>query len=144
MVAIPRSAPAALPRTWHLPVSGRTIVVLGLVGLAMLGLLRVVQSSYTTSTGFTVTELEQQRTALHAEVNNLENDVTVHASLNRVEAEARGRLGMVEPTQRIFVTVDEAAPPLDRLPARYQPAIAKEDAGDLPWWQKALSALGID
>jgi hypothetical protein len=134
----------AFPRQIPLPLSGRGMVVAGLLGLALLGLLPVLQSSSATTTGFTVNDLEARRDSLQDEVSTLESEVAGYASLDYVERQAADRLGMVEPETRLFVSVPLAAPPLERLPTRYEPALVNEESPDTPWWQPVADLLDFD
>jgi hypothetical protein len=134
----------ALPRQIPLPLSGRGLVVSGLIALAFLGLLPVLQSSSATTTGFTVNELEARRDSLQDEVSTLESEVAGYASLDYVEREATERLGMTEPETRLFVSVPLAAPPLERLPTRFEPAPVEEETTGSPWWQPVADLLDFD
>ena len=134
----------AFPRQLPLPLSGRGMVVAGLVGLAVLGLLPVLQSSSATTTGFTVNDLEARRDSLQDEVSTLESEVAGYASLGYVEQQASTRLGMVEPETRLFVSVPVPAPPLERLPTRYEPATVEEEVKGTPWWQPIADLLDFD
>jgi hypothetical protein len=144
MAAIGRPATSALPQTLRLPLSGRAAIVAGLVVLGLLGLLPLLESSHATTAGFTVGELEAQRDGLRAEVSNLETEVAGYAALDYVEGEATTRLGMVPPTQRLFVSVDEPAPRLDSVPWRYRPQAVAEDGDSSPWWQELAGFLNLD
>lgn len=119
-------------------------MVAGLLGLGFLGLLPVLQSSSATTTGFTVNDLELQRDGLQNEVNTLQGEVAVYSSLDYIEREATGRLGMVVPERRLFVGVDEAAPPLERLPRRFEPRPLESPLASTPWWQPLADLLDFD
>lgn len=134
----------AIPRPLALPLSGRGIIVSALLALALLGLLPVLQSSSATTTGFTVNDLEARRDSLQDEVSTLESEVAGYASLDYVEREASERLGMVEPETRLFVSVPLAAPPLERLPTRYEPKEIQEQSTGTPWWQPVADLLDFD
>jgi hypothetical protein len=116
-------------------------MVLGLIALALLGLFPVLQSSSATTTGFTVSELEVRRDLLRRELNSLESDVALYASLDYVETRATTQLGMVQPEHRLFVTVPQAAPSLDRLPSRYEPREDLASTSGEPWWQGVADLL---
>jgi hypothetical protein len=141
MVAIQRPGFAAFPRTIPVPVSAKGLLVAGFVGLGVIGLLPVLESSSATTTGFTVSELEAQRDQLKSEVNQLESEVASFAALDYVEAQATGRVGMVEPEERIFISIDEPAPPLERLPSTHQATGESSEDGEGSWWQPLADLL---
>lgn len=144
MAVLDRPGFGALPRSLPLALPGRGMVLAGLVGLALLGLFPVLQSSGATTAGFTVQELESRREELRSEISNVENEVGYYSSLNYIQYEAENRLGMVQPTTRLFVPVGTPAPPLERLPARYQPRAEFEDKAAAPWWQPLADLFAFD
>jgi Septum formation initiator len=141
VAAIQRPGFGSFPRTIPLPVSGKGLLVAAFVGLGLVGLLPVLESSSATTTGFTVTELEAQRDQLKSEVNQLESEVASFAALDYVERQATDRLGMVEPGERIFISVDKPAPALERLPSTYQASEDSSEEGRDPWWKPLADLL---
>jgi cell division protein FtsB len=126
-------------------ISRLLLVGLILLGVALLGLLQVLQTSQVASTGFELRNLQIQRTQLESEIRLLEAGIAERSELERVRDEAVNRLGMVEPDQTLRVTVDTAAPSEVPLPRRYveeAPPIEQESA---PWWEPLLERIpGFD
>ena len=136
-----RPSPAA---TAHRLSDLRGVLLLVFAALALLGLLQVSQIGDATSTGYNIRRLERERQDWDAQVRQLEAEVASLTSLDRVEREARNRLGLVPARARIYL--DVAVPPPDQqlVPRRYLSpegsASPGEDAGG-SWWQSVLKLL---
>lgn len=112
--------------------------------LVLASLWQVLQTSDATTTGFTIQRLERQRDALQAEVHGLEAEVAALSSLDRIDREARERLGLVPPARTMYLDLDRPVPDRQGIPTRYQPAPVDEAAPGPPresWWRGVLRAL---
>jgi cell division protein FtsL len=109
--------------------------------------LQVNQFSHAASTGYTIDQLTQERAAKQAENHDLEAEVAQLSSLSRVESEARGRLGLVPATRKVYVTVNQPVPNGQSLPLRFQlQALAAAAASPAPpaappLWKRLLHLL---
>lgn len=107
-----------LSRVYRLPSGGVTAAALLIAAAA---LLPVVQSSNATTTGHRIRELEAEKAAAQASIHSLETSVAQLGSLERIDREARDRLGMAPAGRTVMVAATEPAPPTRRVPARYLP-----------------------
>lgn len=116
---------------------GLGIVAATLVAAA--ALLPVAQSSSTTSTGRQIQTLERERADLLASMYATQSDIASLGSVERIDREARERLGMVPADRWMYVSVANA-PPAARMPARYlnQESAPRPSSRPLPWWKAAL------
>ncbi len=101
--------------------------------------LRPVLSDATT-TGYSVRGLEQQRLTLQAQVHDLEAEVAALTSIERVEREARGRMGMTPPEQVLMLEVQAKPPTHQLVPERYLTEV-EEPTPDGGSWREALLRL---
>ncbi len=111
-------------RLVRLPGPG-AIVVTALVATA--ALLPVVQNSNATTTGYDIREMERHKSDLQAAMYNAQMDIAHLGSLQRIDQEARTRLGMVPADRAFLVTVREPAPQQRQIPARYLPVEPKSE-----------------
>lgn len=142
MAANRGQARTAIPEVLHgtsLPVV--LIVAAVLVGIA--ALLPLVQNSIATSTGGSISRLEQQREDWKARLNEQEIRVAQLGSLERIEREARDRLKMVEPAEVTYLSVDAAAPAPHKLPSRYLPPEQPPADTGSSLWEDALGWLPL-
>lgn len=105
-------------RLIRLPGPG-TLIITALVTAA--ALLPVVQNSNATTTGYDIRETERRKGDLQAAMYNAQMDIAKLGSLERIDREARTRLGMVPAERSFAVTVREPAPQQRQVPARYLP-----------------------
>lgn len=122
-------------------IPGLGIVAATLVAAA--ALLPVAQSSSATSTGHQIRDLETRRADLTAAIYVSQSDLATLGSIDRIEREARGRLGMIPAERWMYVTAS-APPPVALMPARYLntdevPLPQVSDAA--PWWRAALTQI---
>lgn len=121
-------------------VPGLVVLAAGLVAAA--ALLPVVQTSSTTATGAEIRRLEVERSDLQARINAKQAEVAELGSIERIDREARERLGMVPATRLMYITVAQP-PPETGMPARYlnpeEPQAAQTKPA--PWWRAALNGL---
>ena len=120
---------------------GLGVLAAGFVAAA--ALLPVAQSSNATATGHEIRMLERQRADLEARIHTTQADVAALGAVERVEREARGRLGMVPADRWLYVTAAQPAP-VGGIPARYlndEPAATAGAAR--PWWKVVLGKLPV-
>ena len=137
MSAIDRPFSRPSFRLWSL----RRILALAFGAVALLGLLQVIQTSDATSTSYTIRHLEQERQDWSAQVHRLEAEVATLASLERVEREARDRLGMVPAEKVLYLDVDVPPPQQQLLPRRFSASKPSVDEPGTSWWQALLKLL---
>jgi hypothetical protein len=111
-----RARPAA--RGLRLPGFG-TVAASALVAAA--ALLPVVQSSNATTTAHDIRRLETRKADLQAAIYNAQTEIAQLGSLERIDHEARGRLGMTTASRSTVVQVSEASSAPRQVPARYLP-----------------------
>lgn len=122
--------------------TGARPVLLGaFLVVASLGLLQVMQTSSATSTGYNLQRLEDERLATQAEVHQLEAEVAVLTSIDRIEREARGRLGMVPAGKTITLEVLKPPPEQKLVPLRFLSDSKAPEASSTPWWRKMFGLL---
>lgn len=97
------------------------ILIIAALVVGFTALLPLVQSSGATSTAGQVQQLERQKLDWQARLRELEVDVATLGSLNRIEKEARLRLGMIRPKETHYITVDVTPPEERKLPSRFLP-----------------------
>jgi cell division protein FtsL len=124
-------------RLWSL----RRILALGLGIVVFLGFLQVMQTSDATSTGYAIHRLEQERLDWSARVHRLEAEVATMTALERVEREARGRLGMVPAGKALYLEVDVPPPRQQLVPQRFATSEASASEPGASWWQALLKLL---
>lgn len=136
---IARPAPKA---RLHAPTLGtRSVLIAAGLALAAAALLQVIQTSNVTTTGYHIQRLEQERLEWQARVHQLEAEVASLASLERIEQEARGRLGMVPAERRLYLEMNAPVPTHQLLPTRFSPPEAPEQRSGQPWWRDMLDLL---
>ena len=120
--------------------------------IAVIGLLRVVQTSQATTASFAIQSLQQEQLERETTVRQLEAEIASLSSLERIERDAQ-RLGLTRPDETYHVTVNAAWPVTaeDVLPARFAPAGEEDSAGgesgatgspeSSGWWQDFLELL---
>jgi len=94
----------------------RRAIAAVLTAAAAIALLQVVQSSSFANTGQQIQVLETQKLDSTARVHQLEAEVAALSSLDRIERNARDRLGMVPARNIMYVQVAVAAPEDPLLP----------------------------
>ena len=125
-------------RAW----SPRRAIAAALTVAAAIAVLQVVQSSGFANTGEQIRKLEGQRVEASAQVHELEAEVAALSSLDRVERNARDRLGMVPARNIVYVQVDVPAPADPLLP---RPALGPNtppaQLPAKPLWQRLFDHL---
>lgn len=142
MAVISRTISSAQQQT-SIAVRVGPFLLIAVAALVIVGLLRVVQTSQATTVGFSVQALQQDKLELETALRQLEADVAMLSSLERIEREAQ-RLGLEPPAVQESVRVNVALPAANRLPTRFAPAEdAEESAGSgaTSWWRSLLKRL---
>jgi len=119
----------------------RSVLLGAFLVVASLGLLQVMQTSSATSTGYNLQRLEDERLATQAEVHQLEAEVAVLTSIDRIEREARGRLGMVPAGNTIALEVLKPPPEQKLVPLRFLSDNKAPSASSTRWWRKLFGLL---
>lgn len=94
-----------------------TVAAAGLVAAA--ALLPVVQSSNATSAGYETRQLERRKADLQASLYNAQSEIAEQGSLQRIDREARERLGMVPSARTVVLTIDDRPPAPWQVPSRF-------------------------
>ena len=129
--------PKPLPQTTNV----RPVLLGAFLVVALIGLLQVVQTSNATTTGYNLNRLEQQRQDDQAQVHQLEAEVASLTSMDRIEAEARGRMGMVPAGNTINLEVHKPPPEQQLIPRRFAPEPSSAAPAGESWWQSLLQLL---
>jgi len=137
---IPTARERAAPRNERRQLSLPSLVTICLVVIGMAGLLPLIQSSRATSTSSDVRALERVRNDWDARIQELQAEIATLGSLDRIETEARGRLGMVPPSETVYIVVDQPPPEAQLVPLRFMPPAKAQTQHDDSWWE---SILGI-
>lgn len=119
-------------------------LLLAFAALSLLGLLLVSQAGDATSTGYAIRRLEQERQDWDARVRQLESEVAALTALDRVEREARQRLGLVPAQERVYLPVPVPPPEQQLVPRRYFLLPEEEHLAEYSgrsWWQSLLRLL---
>ncbi len=143
MASITRPLPNAATQPGH-AFHARPVLVGAIAIIVAASLWQVLQTSDATTTGFAIPRLEQQKAELQAQVHELEAEVAGLSSLDRVDREARGRLGLTQPAETIYLRVDHPAPERQLMPTRYQPPPVDgqvEEIENEPWWRGLARAI---
>jgi cell division protein FtsL len=134
----PAPAEAQPAPTWR----PRRALAVALLVAATIALLQVVQSSSFAHTGQQMQRLQSERTALKAEVYDLEAEVASLSSLDRTERVAREKLGMIRAHNVSYLSVGVDAPAGPLLPRPL--VVPEEDQGyNEPWWESLYKALPL-
>ena len=133
----------AVPRNEGRQLSLPSLMTICLVVIGLAGLLPLIQSSQVTSTSSDVRQLERARNDWQARNQELQADIASLGSLDRIEKEARGRLGMVSPSETVYVLVDEPAPETQPVPLRFLPTKMEPPRQEDSWWESILGNLPL-
>src|SRR5437870_3724215 len=102
----------------RIPAIGTVVASVMVAGAA---LMPVVQSTIATTTGYETQKLEQRRNDLQAAIYQEQTEIAQLGSTDRIDGEARERLGMVPATDGIVVPVSRPPGPRSDVPARFLP-----------------------
>ena len=138
-IADRRHAPRAAGRPLAMP----AVLTIALMAIAVAAVLPLFQNSQATITSDNVRQLERARNNWQARTYELEAEIATLGSLDHIEKEARERLGMVPPTETIYLTVDEPSPPEQFVPLRFLPPKQKQAEKAQSWWESLLDQLPL-
>ncbi len=145
--ALPVRGKLGLPAPFDRKASAK-LVVAAAIGLVIgVAALQVNQFSRLTSTGYHINELNRKRAARQADNHELEAQVARLSSLARVEWEARVRMGLAPPGQKLYIDVNQPVPDRQTLPTRFLPQErpasvgAPIDTRHGPFWKRVLKLL---
>lgn len=141
MSTLDRLISRPLPRPFPRITGVRPVIVGAFLVVACLGLLQVAQTSSATTTGYNLQRLENERSATQAEVHQLEAEVAVLTSIDRIDREARGRLGMVPAGNTMTLEVHKQPPEQQLVPLRFLTESGAPQVESSSWWQKLLNLL---
>jgi cell division protein FtsB len=133
------SAPAGFLRVPSLPL----LLTIAALAIGLAALLPLVQSSSATSTNGYIRLLQQERADWQARLREVELEVAGLSSLNRIEQEARTRLGMVQPEETTYITVPGPAPQTWRLPHRFLPEPIEQPQAGVSLWDKSFGWIPL-
>ena len=133
----------AAPRKEGRQLSLPSLVIICVMVIGLAGLLPLIQSSQVTSTSSDIRQLERARDGWQARLQELQADVAFLTSLDRIEKEARGRLGMVSPSETVYIVVDEPAPEVQPVPLRFLPSEEEQPHQEDSWWESILGKLPL-
>jgi cell division protein FtsL len=141
MSTLDRLISRPLPRPFPRILGVRPVLVGAFLVVACLGLLQVAQTSSATTTGYNLQRLEDERFATQAEVHQLEAEVAVLTSIDRIDREARDRLGMVPAGNTMTLEVHKQPPEQQLVPLRFLTESKEPQVETSSWWQKLLNLL---
>ena len=134
-----RAAPRLEGRQPGLP----SLVIICVVVIGLAGLLPLLLSSMVIHTSGDVRQLEGVRNDWNARIQELEAEIAVLGSLDRIEKEARQRLGMVPPDDTVYLTVDQPAPEKQIVPLRFLLPKKEQSPEDESWWELILDMFHL-
>ena len=134
-----RAAPRSEGRQPGLP----SLVIVCVMVIGVAGLLPLLLSSKVIHTSGDVRQLEGVRNDWNARNQELEAEIAVLGSLDRIEKEARERLGMVPPEETIYLTVDQPAPEKQIVPLRFLLPEKRQSQDDESWWESILGLFHL-
>lgn len=120
------------------------VLAMAVAAIGLAGALSLLPSSKATSTTHNIRQLEMARDDWQARIHELEAEIASLGSLERIDREARERLGMVPPTRTVHITVDIPAPEKQILPERFLPTREEKPEEDRQsLWESLLDFLPI-
>ena len=134
-----RAAPRSEGRQPGLP----SLVITCVVVIGLAGLLPLLLSSMVIHTSGDVRQLEGVRNDWNARIQELEAEIAVLGSLDRIEKEARGRLGMVPPDETVYITVDQPAPEKQIVPLRFLLPKKDQSQRDESLWESIIGMFHL-
>ena len=139
----PTAPERATPRSEGQQLSLPSLMTICIVAIGLAGLLPLIQSSQVTNTSTDIRRLERTRNDWQARLQELQAEVAFLGSLDRIEKEARERLGMAPPSETVYVTVDAPAPEAQLVPLRFLPPKNEQHPQEDSWWESLLDKLPL-
>jgi cell division protein FtsL len=133
----------AAPRSEGQQLSLPSLVIICLVVIGLAALLPLLLSSTLVTTNSEIRDLERVRNDWEARMQELQAEVAALGSLDRIETEARGRLGMVPPSETVYIVVDQPSPEPQLVPSRFMPPEKEQTHHDDSWWETILGILPL-
>ncbi len=143
MSALDRLIARPLPRPLPRITGVRPALLIAFLVVASVGLLQVFQISNATTNDYTLQQLEQEQFDKQAEVHQLEAEVSLLTSIDRIDQEARGRLGMVPATSTMTLEVHKQPPTQQLVPLRFITTSSTAKVESRSWWQKLLDMVPL-
>ena len=131
----------AVPQSERQQLGLPSLVAICLVAIALTGLLPLLLSSTLVTANGEVRTLERAHNDWQARIQELQAETAALGSLDRIEKEARGRLGMVTPTETVVVVVDQPLPEPQLVPLRFMPPEKAQSQQSDSWWETILDIL---
>jgi 2-methylaconitate cis-trans-isomerase PrpF len=117
------------------------LMSIALLIVGVVGLFQVLQTTRVAATGYDVSALEREQTALDADIRLLEAQIAAHSNLEQLREQATTRLGMVPADRQVHVSVDTPAPAIIPLPRRYVPEPERQDPPSIAWWEHVQARI---
>ncbi len=143
MATLDRLAPPPVSAPSVSAWSPRRAIAAAVIMAAAIAALQVFQSSGFANAGQEIQRLQQEERDSQARVHDLEAEVAALSSLERVERQARERLGMIPPKGIVYVEVAVPAPDKPLLPRPIVSGTASAATPSAAWWQRVLRAFPI-
>jgi cell division protein FtsL len=131
----------AVPQSERQQLGLPSLVAICLVAIALTGLLPLLLSSTLVTANGEVRTLERAHNDWQARIQELQAETAALGSLDRIEKEARGRLGMVTPTETVVVVVDQPLPEPQLVPLRFMPPEKAQSQHSDSWWETIVDIL---
>lgn len=141
MSALDRLIARPLPRPLPRLTGVRPVLLFAFLVIAAVGIVQVSQTSNATTNGYTLQRLDQERFDKQAEVHQLEAEVALLTSIDRIDKEARGRLGMVPADTVMTLEVHKQPPEQQLVPPRFISTSKPTTVETRSWWQKLLGMV---
>ena len=136
-LAPPRGATAPAS-TWP-----RRAIAAAVLLATVMALFQVAHSSGLAHTGQTLLRLDRERRDTQAQVHQLEAEIAILSSLDRIEQGAKGRLGMAPANGTLYIQVDQAAPDAPLVPRPLVGIRQNQEKESASLWQPILKALRL-
>lgn len=133
----------AVPQSERQQLGLPSLVAICLVAIALTGLLPLLLSSTLVTANGEVRTLERAHNDWQARIQELQAETAALGSLDRIEKEARGRMGMVPPGETVYITVDQPAPEKQIVPLRFLPPEKDQSRQEESWWEAILGMFPL-
>jgi cell division protein FtsL len=126
--------PTKTPKTGQVRLASRFILVTLLVCLG--SIVWLSQTSTLVSLGYGIARMEKQKAQLDVDAQRMKSQIAQYESPQRIEEEAKSKLGMVPAQNAVYVNIP-ASPPESTPAASTNPYIAPVTK----WWQELTGML---